>query len=194
MPDYPIIYDPSFVFFWGVVLAFSLYTGGLLAFATVCAMMLVLIHHEHAHVVQCITRGVKVKQVRFNWLGGLVEAEILYANDAVPIMASGVINTGCYAFSFSAVYLAIDYIGRNLISINFANNPYINFVGSLMLFSGIMLISNCLPISYHSKKYGVITTDGWGALKFRLLRDELWNDARFEALAWQRKAQAKLNK
>lgn len=188
MQDYPIIYDTSFVIFWGVVLSISLYTGGLLSFATVAVMILVLIHHEHAHIKECKARGVKVNSVRFTWLGGMVDADILYANDAVPIMKAGVANTGYYAIAFVIILMGYNFIGRNYgLGINFANNPYLNMITSIMLFTVIMFFSNILPISYKSKKYGVITTDGWGAFKFVELRDELWNEGKYDAIVAEAK-------
>ena len=182
MQDYPIIYEPSFVIFWGGVMAFSLYSGGLLSFATIAIMMLVLIHHEHAHVKQCLQRGAQVRSVRFTWMGGLVDAEIMYANDAVPILTAGVFNTGCYALAFIGLLAAVTYIGRNIISMDFAYNPYLQFLNSIMLFTTIMFFSNILPITINSKKYGLISTDGWAAIKYIELRDELWNEGKYESL------------
>ena len=184
-PEYPIIYEKSFLIFWGTMLALSLYGGGLLMFAFTATAILVLIHHEHAHLKQCMKRNVKVNSVIFTWYGGGVNADIVYAHDAVPILLAGVTNTGYYAVAFIAMLGSYHYIGRTFgMGINFANNPYIAFLNSLTLFTVIMVFTNVLPISIKSKEHGIISTDGWGAIRFIELRDELWNDGAHDALVW----------
>jgi hypothetical protein len=168
------------------MLAYSVYVGGLPMVVFTIVAILMLIHHEYAHIRECERRGVKVNNVRFTWLGGLVNAEIYYANDAVPILAAGVINTGCYTFAFTSLLLIINYMGRNVwLGFNFANNPYLQLLNSIVLFSFIMLITNILPVSINSKKYGLILTDGWGAYKFRELRDEMWNNGMHEGYIYE---------
>lgn len=180
--EYPIVYKPSFVLFWGVALGLSVFTGGSLMFAFTAIAILMLIHHEHAHVKECLKRGVRVNSVTFNWLGGVVNADICYANDAVPILLAGIKNTGYYVFLSIGLLLSVHYMGRNVWSgFNFANNPYLQFLNSFVLFSVILLITNCLPISHYSKKHGVISTDGWGAYRMLEKRDELWNDGKGNA-------------
>lgn len=184
--EYPIIYELSFLLFWGPMLALSVYAGGLLMFAFTLLAMMVLIHHEHAHVKECQKLGVKVNSVKFNWMGGAVNADIHYANDAVPIMAAGVLNTGFYTFAAVALLGTVHYLGRNVVTgFNFANNPYLQFLTSVSVFLVVLLFSNLLPISVKSKEHGIITTDGWGAYKFSILRDELWNDGKNNAADWE---------
>jgi hypothetical protein len=185
-PAYPINYELSFLLFWGPMLALSVFGGGLLMFAFTMLAIMVLIHHEHAHVKECIKRGVKVNSVTFNWMGGGVNADIYYANDAVPILSAGLINTGCYAFAAVALLASVQYLGRNVwTGFNFANNPYLQFLTSVSVFLSVLFFSNILPISIHSKEHGIVRTDGWGAYKFRILRDELWNDAKNIANEWE---------
>ncbi|MDD3019876.1 MAG: hypothetical protein PHX61_02715 [Alphaproteobacteria bacterium] len=173
---YKINYTISFVIFWGLALGFGLFAGGLLTFALVAMMILVLISHENAHLKQCLKRGVKVNSVTFTAMGGMVDADILYANDAVPILAAGVIDTGFYTFVFGG-FLAALYLIRPH-NFNFAMNPWLNLLTSTSASLVVMFITNILPITYHSKKDGIISTDGWGAVRYSELRDELWNDGR----------------
>ena len=176
---YPIIYENSFVVFWGIFLGVGLFAGGLLTFALVAMMMLVLISHEHAHVKQCIKRHVPIRSVKFNWLGGMVDADIRYANDAVPILSAGVYDTGCYTLVFGAIIWYLDTF--RVTGLDYANNPYLSLLNGIACFLIVMSITNVLPINYHHKKHGLISTDGWAALRFRELRDELWNDGKVEA-------------
>jgi hypothetical protein len=183
IPEYPIIYEPSFVLFWGAMLALSIMSGNLLLFAYTAITMLVLIHHEHAHIKECLKRNVRIKSVTFTWWGGGVDADIMYAHDAVPILTAGVINTGCYAIVFMGMWLGANFLSRNvLLGVNVINNPYLQFLNSIALLSLLIFATNILPISHKTQKYGVVTTDGWGAYRYRELRDELWNDGKHEAL------------
>lgn len=183
MTDYPIIYEPSFVIMWGLAIAIGLYSGGLLTFALIAFMILVLIHHEHAHLKELKKRYININYVKFNWLGGIIHADVKYANDAVPVHLAGVMNTGAYTILSVVGFAGLTYIGRNVLSgFNFANNPYLNFLNSAMLFTSILFISNIVPGSIKIKKYGTIMTDGWAAFKYRELRDELWNEGRWVAM------------
>jgi hypothetical protein len=67
--------------------------------------------------------------------------------------------------------------------LNFAGNPYLALLNGIVSFLVVMSITNILPINYHHKKHGLISTDGWAALRFIELRDELWNDGKGEAHA-----------
>jgi len=179
---YPIIYERSFIIMWGLALALGFYVGGLLTFVMVASMILVLIHHEHAHLKEINKRGIKVNFVKFNWMGGIIQSDIHYANDAVPIHLAGLINTGCYMVLSIASFVAITYMGRNVWSgFNFANNPYLNFINSAMLFTTVLFVSNIIPGSITIKNYGTIMTDGWAAYKYLELRDELWNEGKWMA-------------
>lgn len=109
-----------------------------------------------------------------------MDADIRYAKDAVPILSAGVKDTGAYAFVFGAFLAALYFIRP--IGMNFAQNPYLNLLNSIVVLTVLMFITNILPIVYHSKTDGIVSTDGWGALRFATLRDELWNDGRSEAM------------
>lgn len=180
---YTIEYTKGFVIFWGIGFAFALYTNGLLSVAFVALALLTLIHHEHAHIKECNKVGVIVNEVEFNWLGGLVNMKPNTPVDSRDILLAGIVNTGSYAFIFNGLILAIYYIKS--IGLNFANNPYLELIDSCAVFTGLFLVVNILPISFKSKKYGVVATDGWGAVKMHLLipsYNELWNDGAVLAL------------
>ena len=180
---YEIEYTKGFVIFWGIGFAFALYTNGALSVAFVALALLTLIHHEHAHIEACNRVGVLVKRVEFNWLGGLVNMEPNNPQESRGILLAGVINTAAYTFLFNGLLFAIYYVKP--IGLNFANNPYLELLISCAMFTGMFLIVNVLPISYTSKKYGLIATDGWGAVKMHRLipsYDELWNDGAKVAL------------
>ena len=180
MQPYPIIYDGSFIVFWGMSLALGLFVGGLLTFALVAAMILILINHEHAHVKQCIRHYIPIRSLRFTWIGGFLDSDIRYASDVVRVCSAGVINTGMYAFSLVGIVAVIMYFRP--VGLNFANNQYLNFLNGITLFAVVLLISNLLPIVYHSKTDGMITTDGWASIWYAELRDEMWNDGVHDAL------------
>jgi hypothetical protein len=186
MADYPIIYEPSFVVLWGLALGGGLFIGGLLTFALVAFMMLVLIHHEHAHLVQLNRRGIKVNFVKFNCWGGIIGADLEYANDAIPVHLAGVINTGLYTLASIAGLAGINILGRYyLTGFNFANNPYLSFLNSAVLFTMVLFISNIIPGSIKLKNYGTIMTDGGAAYKYLELRDELWNCGKDRAITYE---------
>jgi hypothetical protein len=111
----------------------------------------------------------------------MVDCDIKNAHEAVPILAAGLIDTGCYTVSFMGVFLALNIIRP--VGLNFAGNPYLALLNGIVSFLVVMSITNILPINYHHKKYGLISTDGWAALRFIELRDELWNDGKGEAHA-----------
>jgi hypothetical protein len=68
------------------------------------------------------------------------------------------------------------------LGVNFAQNPYLALLNGIVCFLVVMSITNILPINYNHKKHGLISTDGWAALRFIELREELWNDGRAEAM------------
>ena len=182
--DYPIIYAPSFIIMWGLALGLGLFSGGLLAFALVAGMLLVLIHHEHAHLKEIRKRDIKINFVKFNWLGGIISSDIIYANDAVPIYLAGVVNTGMYT-GLTVICFAMITLMRHynlILGVNFANNPYLNFLNSSLLFTSILLFSNIIPGSIKINGIGTIMTDGWAAYLYCELRDELWNDGKCMAI------------
>lgn len=180
---YKIEYTPGFVVFWGIGFAFALFTNGLLSLVFVAIALLTLIHHEHAHIKECNKVGVLIKHVKFNWLGGLVNMEPNNPFDSRSVLLAGLINTGAYTFIFNGLILAIYYIRPT--GLNFANNPYLALLSSCAAFTGMFLIVNVLPISFKSKKYGIVATDGWGAVMMHRLipsHNELWNDGAVSAL------------
>jgi hypothetical protein len=160
---YPINYTRSFILLWGIALSVGLFIGGLLTFALVAMMILVLISHEHAHLKQCERHNVNVNSVMFTWLGGAIDLDIKGAKDGIPVLFAGVVDTGAYTFAFGVIW-AIIYLSRPL-GLNFANNPWLNLLNSISLFCVVMFISNILPIEYNSNKHGIITTDGWATYK-----------------------------
>jgi hypothetical protein len=180
--NYAIVYKPSFILMWGSALALGFYFGGWLMLAYTAVAILMLVHHEYSHIRECEKRGVKINNVTFNWLGGMVDADIFLANDIVPILEAGVKNTGYYALGFGSVLFTTLFISNSYVVMPLAGIHYIRFLESIVLFSIIMLVCNVLPISIRSKKYGFVSTDGWAALRYRELRDELWNEGAHIAL------------
>ncbi len=159
-PTYPIDYEPSFVLFWGLALAGGLFAGGLLLFALVCMMILCLITHEHAHAVECIKRGVPIKRIWFTWLGGAIDCNLQNESDAIPVLMAGVKDTACYAFAFLGVFVSLESLYSPSMPMQF-----LAMSKSMLLFAGIMTITNVLPITFHSEVHGEISTDGWAAYK-----------------------------
>jgi len=183
---YKITYTPAFAVFWGLSFAIAIFTNGLLSVAFVALALLTLIHHEHAHVKECLTLGVKVNAIEFNWLGGLVNMDCNDARDARNILLAGVLNTAWYAVACNAL-LGWIYLSKP-IGLNFANNPYLELLSSCAMFTGLFVLVNVLPFSFKSKKHGLITTDGYGAILMNRLakvHDELWNDGARVALDQQ---------
>lgn len=175
---YTIEYTKGFCIFWGLCFAVMIYTGGLMGFALIALMLLTLIHHEHAHAKVCNNLGIKINRIKFNWLGGFVIADVVYARDASKVLAAGIINTGLYALLFTIPTFLIYYVKP--LGFNFAQKPYLNFIdtmsGCMILFFLLVII----PVKFRHEKHGLITTDGYGIYLMNKLAverdDELWND------------------
>lgn len=183
IPEYKVIIEPSAILGYGSLLVFAAITGGISMFAYVLTAMWVIISHEYAHLKECLKRNVKVNYVKFAWYGGMVSADIKYANDAVPICLAGVVNTSYYAMASLILLISVNYLGRYVwTGFNFANNPYLSFINCFTLYTVMAVICNILPITYHSKKHGLISTDGWSAIRSMELRDEMWNDGVHNAM------------
>jgi hypothetical protein len=172
-------YTGSFLIFWGGALGIGLYMGGLLMVAYILICLYLMHTHEHAHAVECIKRNITIKKIEFSAAGGCVNCGEMYANDAVPILLAGLKNTTVYLFGF--VGLAIFLSWYRFIGVNYANNPYINLVNCVSLFTLCLVICNCLPISYQSKEYGLVSTDGWAAIIYREFSIELMNEGKYLA-------------
>jgi hypothetical protein len=185
---YKIEYTKGFCIFWGICFGVMIYADGVMGFAIIALMMLTLIHHEHAHAKVCEKLGIKINYIKFNFLGGFVNADVIYARDAAKVLAAGVINTGMYALAFTIPTFLIYYIKP--LGLNFAQNPYLNFIdtmsGCMILFFLLVII----PVKYRHEKHGLITTDGYGVYLMNKLAverdDELWNDGVRIALDQQR--------
>lgn len=179
--DHDIIYKPSFVLFWGVMLAISVLCGILTVVFTLCSMLM-LIWHEHAHLKACEKRGVKINSVSFTWLGGEADVDIVwYANDAIPVLMAGVKNTGIFAFSLGAFVVGLYSFPP--LGLNFAQNPYLNLLNSVAVFAVLLFITNILPITVNTKTKGVISTDGWACVRIASIRNEMWNDGKIFGMA-----------
>jgi hypothetical protein len=172
MANYPINFDWTFILFWGFFLAVSLVWRGPLFFASIALMILILVSHEHAHLVECEKRGVPVEFVKFNMFGGLISnpPNPFHANDGIPILVAGVLDTACYAVAFGELLIIATMYG--------VGYPWDNLLWSAFLFSLVMAISNVFPGTYNSKKYGPIKTDGYAAFQMLELRSEMWNDGK----------------
>jgi hypothetical protein len=155
-----IDYKSSFVLFWGLALGGGLFAGGLLMLALTCMMILCLITHEHAHAVECINRGVQVKRIWFTWLGGAIDADLKEDCDAIPILLAGVKDTACYTFAFGGVFAVLLNLYTPAMPFQF-----IAMAKSMLLFAGVLTLTNVLPLTFHSKEHGEISTDGWAAFK-----------------------------
>ena len=168
---YKVTYRTSFVLFWGSALAFALFAGGLLLFALISLMILFLHTHEYAHVRACKKCGVEIREVYFSAFGGGVDVEnIQYASDVVRIYLAGLQDTAMFCGIFIVPLIAL-YLVKP-VGFNFALNPWLNFANSIALFMLVFTVSNILPISKHTKKDGLITTDGWAAILYMEIRDE----------------------
>ena len=183
MVSYDIEYDLSFVVLWGSALGFGLFCGGLLLFALVSMMIFVLISHEHAHLLECERLGARVKKVVFTALGGQVHFTAQTVSDTISICRAGVIDSSCYAVSFVAMLATLTFIGRGM-DWNFADpTPLgmlwrLRMLNGLVLFAVVLVVSNILPIVYHHKQHGLITTDGWATVLLKDMENEWWNDGR----------------
>jgi len=164
VPEYPIIYDGSFIIFWTGVLLLEFYDGGLLAVAFTLLALLIIISHEHAHASQCLKNGNRIFGISFTWLGGSVLADIDKTSDKIDFYKAGIVDTGAYALAFVEIVAVLWFIHEYLqpIGINFAPNPYFSLLNSITVFAVVLFICNILPISFHSKKHDmIIMTDGW---------------------------------
>lgn len=185
---YKIEYTKGFVIFWGLCFGIMIYVDRILGFTLIALMLLTLIHHEHAHAAMCNKLGIKINEIKFNFLGGFVNADIIYARDAAKVLAEGVYNTGMYTLLFLIPTFLIYYVKP--LGFNFAQNPYLNFIDTMSGCMIIFFILLILPFKYNHKTLGLITTDGYGIyLMSRLAKekdDELWNDGARVALDQQR--------
>jgi hypothetical protein len=181
-PDYPIIYEGSFLLFWGAGLSISLFLGGALGLLCMLISLLMLITHEHAHLKECMRTNTKIKSMTFSWMGGAAEVDSEFWN-MKSILLAGVYDTWTYFSVFTGVLFIVWYWKDNLsVGINFANNPWLNLITSLSMMSGVFFFTNILPITIHTKKYGPISTDGWAAVKLTTLQREMWNEGKHLAL------------
>jgi len=169
-PSYPITYTPAFAVFWGLALGTSLYIGGLLTFALSALLLLMLVTHEHAHVVACQKCGVRIESITFTWLGGQVDCDVEKHNDdvAFKVYTYGVIDTTCYAVAFVFLLIVLTWFGMET-GWNFAD-PYgtlqrMQFARSAVLLSGLFAVTNILPVAVMTQKHGEISTDGWAAFR-----------------------------
>lgn len=169
-PIYPITYTPGFVTFWGLALGSSLFIGGLLTFALSALLLLMLVTHEHAHIVACKKCGVRVESVTFTWLGGQVDCDVENHSDDTrfKVYTYGVLDTSCYAVAFVLLLVALTWFGTEA-GWNFAD-PYgtlqrMQFARSMVLLAVIFAVTNVLPLSVMTEKHGEIGTDGWAAAR-----------------------------
>lgn len=170
-------YDLSFLLLWGSALGITLFVGGLMAMAGVLVMILMILSHENAHYNACVKRGIKVNWIRFNWLGGMINCDLVHYNDAVPVLLAGIKNTGAYTLVLGPIPWIIYNVVRP-VGVNFANNPYMGFLYSIALFAVVLFLSNIIPGTIPSKD-GPVRTDGWAAVKYYELERELWNDGKY---------------
>jgi len=164
--NYPTIYEPSFVFFWGMALAGGLLAGGSLLFALIALMILVLHSHEYAHAKKAISLNVAVQKVVFTWLGGAIICDSKSPQDTIKICNAGLIDTFLWWISFMALRMIVYQVGA-ITGWNFADSSplgllyWMRMLNGIILFTAIAVISNMLPIEYNHKTHGLITTDGW---------------------------------
>jgi len=187
MTPYPITYSLSFVLIWGLSFGVAVFYGKLMFVAYVALMMLVLICHEHAHAEECVRLGIEIKSIEFTAFGGMVKTgAVEYVDDAISIFKAGVANTGYYAVSFFFVFAMLQMYGRGMIpGFNLANNAYIDFAFSSVIFTSVLFLCNILPVSYHSKEHGLVATDGYAIIIFRELHAEMMNEGKYQALNYQ---------
>jgi uncharacterized membrane protein len=185
---YPIEYSTSFVVFWGLALGAGLYCGGLLLVALVAMMIFVLISHEHAHLLECERLGAHVKKVVFTAVGGQVHFTAQTVSDTISICRAGVVDSSCYAISFIALFAMVSFVGKEL-SWNFADaDPLgmlwrMRMLQGLVFFAVVLVVSNVLPVVYHHKIHGTITTDGWATVLLKEDEKEWWNEGRAVAVS-----------
>ena len=163
-------YTGSFVIFWGFMFSVGHLTGGLLSIALVAVMLLILVHHEHAHLVQCERCGLPVTAINFSWLGGSVVVDIKDREHAIKILGAGLLNSAGYAGLSLFLLVGVRSAGYWL-AWNFADPTplgllyWMQFLNSIALVSVLVVVSNVLPIEYRHKKHGIITTDGWAIVR-----------------------------
>jgi hypothetical protein len=180
---HPVIYTNSFIVFWGLSLAISLAAGGLLSFAVVATILLMLIHHEHAHAKKCVEYNVPIHSITFEAWGAMVDARLPNTHEGIEIYKAGVVNSGCYAISFVALLVIVRefaYSNGWNIADSLPNGLlyWMQFLNSISLAAVVLVVTNILPIWWYSKKHGLVTFDGCAVFLRREARDELWNDGR----------------
>jgi hypothetical protein len=181
-------YTLGFVVVWGLGLGISLAVGGLLSFAAIATLLLMLVHHEHAHLKKMEERGCLIHSITFGAFGGMLVNRDTYPQDQIDIHAAGVINSGVYAAAFTALLLAITWVAResgwNLVDPMPNGLLYwLQFLRSISLMAIVLVLSNLAPIGIHTKEYGFVATDGYACWLKREARDELWNDGKIGGLS-----------
>ena len=169
---YKVTFTYTFFLMFGTLLLGAYLSGGMTSLMINTFVILVLISHEYAHVAECLRLYIPIRELKFTWFGGLVDADFKYTHEEIPVMLAGVVDTLWYLLLSVGLLLSFWVVGRFYIPFNLAVNPFLTLVVLMVLIS----ISNLVPISYNHRKYGLITTDGWGAWLRRELRDEMWND------------------
>lgn len=184
-PDYPIVYTRSFVVFWGVGLSAALFCGGLLALAAALMILLMLVHHEHAHTKMALEHCAKVESITFGAFGGMLSTTPKHAHEEIDIYAAGVLNSLGYAIVLVGCLISLRQLsyasGWNLVDpMPLGLLYWFQFLNSISLAAVVLVISNVIPIWYHSKKHGLVTTDGFAVVLKWGDRKEWWNDGRVE--------------
>lgn len=185
-PPYPIHYHWSFFAFWIILVIYEFVMVDLLGVAAVLVLLLIVMTHEHAHAVECLRNGAEIVSIEVNALGLAVAADIKNPSDAVTFFAAGIKDTATYACSFSFLFAFLLFAGRDLVNgYMFILYPLRNFVGNIALFAVILVITNILPIWWYIKRYNAwVVSDGMAILKYREIRDELWNDGKVLAVSY----------
>jgi hypothetical protein len=161
---YTVVYDKSFLLFWGVFLGAALFAGGLLFLAAMLVLMLLLLTHEYAHVRACEEIGCKVNSVTFSALGGATDCDVWHAHDAVSVLKAGINDTTCFMISFGEIYIIFDLLN--------GANQWLSLAKTLFIGAAILTITN----------YAVPNVcDGALAKKFEEVQDEVWNEGRWLA-------------
>lgn len=174
--NYPVSITAGFVITFGGILICSYLVGGATLLFINSFLVVSLITHEYAHVLECVRLYIPIRELKFTWFGGLVDADFKYAHEEIPVMMAGVIDTCCYLV-VSLELLVAFWIFWHYTPLNWAGNPFSQLFNVMLVTVGCVIF----PASYNHKRYGLITTDGWGAWLKRELRDELWNDGKIMA-------------
>lgn len=178
--NYPVSFTRGFLLVFGGLPIISYFVGGPNLLFITSFMVISLITHEYAHVRECLKLHIPINELKFTWFGGLVDADFKYAHEEIQVMMAGVIDTGYYLVLAVELLTLFWMLWRYYIPLNFVGNPYSQLVNVMLITMACVIF----PASYQHKKYGLITTDGWGAWLKRELRDELWNDGKvFAAMA-----------